>query len=470
MWLAFYLLGCCFVVPGYSRVSRDKPKQYNGPKRLVVVLDGVPYETIAELRDEGRFKSFRAPARLVSTFPSLTNPAMIEILGAESSPGYEDHYYDREHDKLVGGFQHRVSGGSFIRGTFREMFNYHAPALTGSFAYIAQPIGAILVAQSDVAQFRRKFRASDDPLFVAYIGATDSLAHLGGKGPLKSLLRSLDRTIEELRAESGGKLEVEMLSDHGNLYHKQRFVKLNDALSDAGFDIEKSLKSPRAVVLPRYGLVGSAALFTAPQNREEVARASAAAAGVDFAAYQPPSAERPTIQIVSARGEARLEQAGDRYKYEDLGGDPLELMAIGASMKATGKIDSDGFAGVEDWWSATRDHRYPDPLRRIFGGFTSNVRSTADVLVSFEDGYLIGSPFFSIFARMQATHGNLLRGESHGFAMSTRIDLEDSARCTDIRELFKLHEMPRSGHYFSKYGHCQEGLSLATMLAESKGT
>ena len=57
------------------------------PQRLILVLDGVPYQTIADLRAEGRFKHFHDPARMISTFPSSTNPAMVEILHAELFAG-----------------------------------------------------------------------------------------------------------------------------------------------------------------------------------------------------------------------------------------------------------------------------------------------------------------------------------------------------------------------------------------------
>lgn len=451
-------------MPAYSRMSLPGGRAESGPKRLVLVLDGVPFQTISSLRAEGAFSSFRNPARMVSTFPSLTNPSMIEILGARSSPGYEDQYYDREHNRLIGGFQDRMRGGSFIRGTFREQFSYHAPALRGSFAYVAQPIGAIIVAQTDVAAFRRKFSTSRERLFVAYIGATDSLAHLGGERPLKSLLRSLDRTIDELRAESGGELEVDIVSDHGNLFGAQHFAPLTSSLEKAGFTIERSLNGSRnGVVLPRYGLVGSAVLFSAPENRERLALVAAKTTGVDFAIFERLGEEGRSITVISRRGRARIDRIEERYRYIDLEGDPLEMNPIMGPMRGEGKLDDEGFGSRDDWWAATQTHRYPDPLRRLFDGLTEHVRTTGDVLVSFEDGYLIGSSFFGIFARMQATHGNLLSRETEGFAMSTRLELGSAVRGSDVHRLFELNQIGRRGHYISSYGHCAE----ATMLAQS---
>jgi hypothetical protein len=464
--LPAYLVICCSILPIQSWLDRAAYSHSSASRRLVVILDGVPYQTIAELRAEGRFRRFKNPARMISMFPSLTNVAMIEILQAADSPGYEDHYYDREQNRLLGAIQDRLNGGKFIRSSFRKTFDYHAPAFKGSLAYVAAPVGTVAVAHLDISAFRKSFREfcaqSDSPLFVAYIGETDSLAHLGGRKPLKALLRSLDRTIEELIAESGGRLEVEMFSDHGNNYAEYTEVKLNDAINSAGFRTEKRLNDASSVVLPKYGLVGASTLFTYPENRARLAEVCAQTRGVDFAVYQ--SGEN-VIELIGAHGRARVSREGDRFKYEDAGGDPLGLVPIIAELKARGATDPGGFASREDWWQATTSHRYVDPLRRLFDGFSKYVSNPADVIVSYEDGYMLGSPFLSVFAEMVATHGNLLRGETEGFAISTRQDLGEAVRGYELNRLFTLDSRLKAGIYFSGEGHCQLGPVIAKLAA-----
>jgi hypothetical protein len=462
--LPIYLIVCCSILPLQSWLDGAARSHSSGPRRLVIVLDGVPYQTIAELRAEGRFRRFKNPARMISMFPSLTNVAMIEILQAGDSPGYEDHYYDRDRNRILGAIQDRLQGGRFIRGTFRETFDYHAPAFKGALAYVAAPIGTVAVAHLDVSAFRKAFRKSDAPLFVAYIGETDSLAHLGGKKLLKSLLRALDRTVEELISESGGRLEVEMFSDHGNNYADYTSVELNDAINDAGFKIDKSLISPNSVVLPKYGLVGASTLFASPENRARLAEVCAKTKGVDFAVYQ---SGEDVIELVSGRGRARVSRDGDRFKYEYAGGDPLGLVPIVAELKLRARVDAAGFASREDWWRATMRHRYVDPLRRLFDGFSKYVKNRADVIVSYEDGYMLGSPFLSLFAQMLATHGNLLRGETEGFAMSTRQELGEAVRGYELNRLFALDKRVKAGNYFSGEGHCQLGPAMAKMATEA---
>lgn len=130
--LPVYAICCCLILPLNSWLGTSSPKHNKASRRLVLVLDGVPYETIAELKAEGRFSRFHQPARMVSTFPSLTNPSMVEILDHEDSPGYEDHFYDRERNRLLGTIQDRLQGQKFIAGTFRQTFDYHADAFKGA--------------------------------------------------------------------------------------------------------------------------------------------------------------------------------------------------------------------------------------------------------------------------------------------------------------------------------------------------
>jgi hypothetical protein len=324
----------------------------------------------------------------------------------------------------------------------------------------------LITAQLDLAAMKRALRQSDEPVFLAYVGATDSLAHLGGERMLKVLLRQLDRALEDLCLEAErnhSKLDIELLSDHGNRYDNYRHVKLNDALKQAGFNAVKSLKQNGDVVLPRYGLVGSAQLFTFAGEKESVAAACLKADGVDFALYYQGD---NSLALVSPRGRARLSHQNERFKYEDLGGDPLQLNPIIETMRTKGKLDAAGFADREAWFQATMGHEYLDPVRRAFDAFDTHVKNRADVVVSFQNGWLIGSPFMTTFATMQATHGNLLRGESLGFAMSTRQALPEYVRGSDLHARFGIGEAKKMSGFISGLGHCEAGLIFAATLSQ----
>ncbi|MEJ7616806.1 MAG: hypothetical protein WKF30_07525 [Pyrinomonadaceae bacterium] len=173
-----------------------------------------------------------------------------------------------EHNRLRGGLVDRFRGGSFISNTFREFFDYHPSALKSGFGYAAPPFSTYLEALSDLIRLRQKFNSSRAETFYAYLGATDSLAHLGGEAMLRGYLKRVDNFLREVVREGGGQVEVTIFSDHGNHFTKYRRVRLKDALRRAGFKFEKSIRNAQSVVLPQFGLIGCAVLFVAPGKKK----------------------------------------------------------------------------------------------------------------------------------------------------------------------------------------------------------
>ncbi len=63
-------------------------------------------------------------------------------------------------------------------------------------------------------------------------------------------------------------------------------------------------------------------------------------------------------------------------------------------MKHLGKTDNQGFIHENDWWMATKNHLYPDPLRRIWEAIHDLVQHPGTLLVSLKNGYAFGPPNF----------------------------------------------------------------------------
>jgi hypothetical protein len=383
------------------------------------------------MRAEGRFKSFRQPAHMLAPYPSLTDVSLSEILrptGASAPPGYEDRYFDVTSNKMRGGVLDRFRQDRFVAGTFRDLFDYHPSALKSGLGYAAPPLTTYLEALSDLASLRRKFRKARGPVFLGYTGATDTLAHLGGERMLRSFLVQLDDTVAELERESGGTLEVTVFSDHGNDFRTYRRAPLKDALRHAGFKRAGSLQDDRSVVLPQFGLVGSAELWTRAGNEQRLAEVLAQVRGVDFAAYE----QTGVVHVLGRGGEATLERRGGRFRYQTLTGDPLALNDTLCAFGKAGKTDADGFIADADWFAATCAGERPDAVRRVFDGVTGTVRNRASVFVNFADGYYSGSMALDIVAFLQATHGGLGRGQSLGFVMSNTRALPPYLRAGEV--------------------------------------
>lgn len=400
-------------------------------RHIIICVDGIGIYTIRKLRAEGYFQMFADPSYMISPFPSVTNLAMSEILeaaGARPTAGYEDNYFDVENNKMRGGIIDRFRTGRFIRGTFRELFDYHPSALKSGLGYAAPPLSTYLEALTDLIRLRQKARGSRQPVFFAYTGATDSLAHLGGEWLLSSFLKRLDETIKDIVRDSKEPVTVTLFSDHGNEFRKYRRLSLRAPLKRAGFRLEKRIKDDKSVILPQFGLIGCALLFTREANEPRLARTAAGVEGVDFAAYE----REGIVYVLSSDGEALIEKRLERYRYKTTKGDPLGLSAVMENFDAQGKVDAEGFIADADWFAATRDAARPDAVRRVYEGATGGVVNRAGVVVNLRDGYYNGSSLLDLFTVLQATHGNIGQGQSYGFVMNSRRDLPAYIRAEDV--------------------------------------
>jgi hypothetical protein len=365
---------------------------------------------------------------MISSFPSLTNPAISKILapaGATIMAGYEDSYFDPMANKMCGGLVDRFRTERFIRGTFRELFDYHPPTILSGLAYTAPPVSTYLESTTDLRQLRQKARRSEKPVFFAYTGASDSMAHVGGEKMLARFLNRLNETAEELIKESKVELAVSIFSDHGNHFRDYRRVGLKAPLRDAGFKIENKLNTDDSIVLPQFGLVGSAVLFSRDLHKQRLAGVVSSVEGVDFAAFQ----RDEKVHIINKEGEATIERNDNTFRYQTVTGDPLELAPIVSQIRSA---KSEGFVCDEAWFEATRDAERPDAVRRLYEGVTLGVMNRANVIINFKDGYYGGSSLLDRFASLKSTHGNLCQEQSYGFAMTTERELASHIRADDL--------------------------------------
>ncbi|MBC7910215.1 MAG: hypothetical protein H7Y30_06930 [Pyrinomonadaceae bacterium] len=400
-------------------------------KHIVICVDGVGYSTIEKMRAEGKFQYFRQPARMIAPFPTLTNVAMTEILetaGAKEAAGYEDNFYDADKNRMRGGLLDRFNNQRFIKGTFRELFDYHPSAIKSGLGYALPPLSAYLEALTDLVRLKQKISSSRDTVFFAYLGSTDSLSHLGGERMVRSFLSLLDDDLKDIVREGKGQVQVTIFSDHGNHYRGYKRVSLKSPLRRAGFRVENRLRGERSIVIPQFGLIGCALLFTKEENEARLAQVSAQLRGVDFAVYEKDA----VVHVAGRDGLAMIERRADKFRYQTLSGDPLGLRNEVANFRWQGKADADGFVADSDWFAATRDGTRPDVVRRVFQGATEHVRNRANVILSFEDGFYYGSYPLDLLTFLQATHGNAMREQSYGFVMTTGSELPAYLRAGEM--------------------------------------
>ena len=385
------------------------------PRRLLLCLDGVPHKLIEGERSRGLFDSFKAPTRLLSPFPTMTNVALSAMLGATPPAGYESLYYDRKARELRGGIRKYVGRRTpdKVPSSYMDDLDYQEPLPFEFLIYVAPE----KVWRADMQRFRERFRAAPTNRdYFAFLKATDGLLHAQGPARLAVALESLDKILKEIRSYCGDDTEVVMFSDHGMNLEDNRRVALASTLQRRGFQ----------VVIPAFGLCSYAALYCQDQDViPEVARASVEVTGVDFAVYK----DAADVVVESARGQARIEYqaATDSYRYVIASGDPLQLGSF-----------PNTFATDATWFERTAGHRYPNAVANVYKSlFTPRVKHTADVLISMNDGYYYGWSPFGRFVRLRATHGNALQASSNAFLMSTHRTFPAFVRADDAKTLLR---------------------------------
>lgn len=403
-------------------------------RHLVVFLDSIPFSLMKELWDGGHFRDFHPPGRMISPFPSHTNPAFTEILGTEMTPGIEDRYYDRLRDRVTGGFaDHMGHRDRKTDRTFHAAFDYEQNPRYGGLIYLAP----YAVADHDLKMAEKKFwklhdeTPSNRPI-VLYVGSTDAIGHREGYAGFTRQLLKFEKILDRLIHDTKGRLRVSLVSDHGNnLVRGERLIDLDGRLEKGGFRLTGSLKKDKDVVAPCLGLLNVISLYTGEENKEPLSDLLTTLDGVDFAVYRKDG----RLFVSDREGSALILTEGNRHKYEIVDGDPLELREIMELMRSRGEMDEDGFAGDTAWFEATKACRYPDILRRLVAGMSGQVVNRPDLFLSLEDGYCYGTPLFLKMIDLKGTHGSALDTSTYGIVMSTEKSVPPYVRAADVMDV-----------------------------------
>lgn len=331
------------------------PEPGSDPDRTVVLaIDAVPHDLFARLQREGLFRAFFPASRMLAPFPSLTDVGFTAIFRTPPAAAYEDKYFDREANRIGGGLGERITGEYRELAPFHAVFDWEPPRFWGGFVYLDPE----RVALAELQRVEEILATSDDPELVLYMGATDGLAHEDGWDALERHLRRVDAVLERWLAAGGASRRVVLLSDHGMSRGPTRRFDLEAALERAGFALRDRLETPRDVVAPAYGLIGSIQLYTACGMEAEVARAVASEEGADFAAWR-----------------------------------------VGEEFAA---VDRSGPTDLRDRPEAL----YPELRRRVAEGVRNHTRHPASVFVSLEEERHYGLTLFEPFVSMEGTHGS----------------------------------------------------------------
>ena len=389
------------------------------PQRLVLAVDGIPYSLFAEMQAQGHFADFRPVARMVATFPSLSDVSFAAIGGSEPPEGYQVMRFDPVKNRVVGNTLFSLSSQAHpnLPADSADHSSWHRMA-----GYVA----AYHVALNDLHKIGREVLGSHKATFVAYLEQSDAVLHVEGRGGAIKFLLQLDQFLAELQAQvherTGRELMVDIVSDHGSTMVKGRNVALDKQLRSCGYQRSDRIERADQVAYSLAGIIGFVAVNAKPERIDDVARCLARTDGVDLVA----SDRGDRVAILSAAGgEAEIwPTAGggsEAFTYRNLLGDPLGLLG-GDEAAATRSFDEASL------FRDSLDDTYPDPLRRLWLAFHGAVREPSPILLSLSDGREASYRSVRAFALLRGragTHGSMTQSASLGVITSNWRDVND---------------------------------------------
>ena len=387
------------------------------PQRLVLALDGIPYDVFVELQGQGHFTDFHPAARMVSTFPSLSDVSFAAIGGSEPPQGYQLMRFDAAQNKVVGN----------TMGSLSSQAHPSVGEDSRSYSSLHRIIGYMApyhVALREMREIGREVLSSDKETFVAYLETSDALLHVEGRPAAEKFLIQLDAFLQDLQAKvrtrTGRELFVDIVSDHGSTMVKGHVVPVERLLRHCGFQRRDRITDPYDVAYSLAGVIGSVAITTSGEHAEEAARCLAVADGVDLVAVD----RGDSIGILTSDGAGEVRLAGtapEAYDYRVLRGDPLGLLQ-GMTADTERRFDESSL------FMLTLDAPRPDPLRRLWRTFHGDVKEPSPILVSLADGYEAGNAEVRALAGIRGragTHGSMTRLASLGVFASNWRDVDD---------------------------------------------
>jgi hypothetical protein len=423
------------------------------PSRLVLLLDGVAYRDMVALQLGVTYKlhghqvhrqaftdGYFPVSRLISTFPSISDPSWSEIMDDQPPPGYQRTYFDAGTNREIS-----VNGVTSSDDYEREMTWQMSGGFHRTMGYVAPQWAFDYEVKSIVQDFLNTHDGSQN--FYALVHSTDSAQHLSGN--IFEMLTTLDAQLQQLRAyyraSQGKELQIILLSDHGNNHAGGgKRVAVKPFLKKAGYHITKSPKNTNDIDLPTAGVESWIEIHNSPSQTEKLVPLLTHLEGVDVVTGQLPGNTNRFL-VMNSKGERATidwNPARNSYRYTAAQGDPLEYRPVVEALAQKNALDADGFATSDAWMAETLSLHYPVALERIVRGHTHVAQNPANVIVSLKNGYVHSGWLIKrglALTKSGGTHGALDSLNSDGILLTTFKPTEDT---TTSRVAFEFDQFP----------------------------
>jgi hypothetical protein len=418
-----------------ARIDLAKVQSDPSCPHYVILLDGIPYDLIAQMYQQGHFRLFYPPSKVVAPFPSMTDVAYTEMFMPGKLLGFEAKYYDRANHCLSDGNAVYLAAGN---DPWSKRLQYRVPRLFDAVGYVSPDF----VFDHELAAIEKMMNRCQSGTAMGYSVGTSNVGTRQGRQGFEKCLLAVDRLCEKIMYERKGRCCFTLISDHGHNLTAAQYFDVAGALKSQGHHVVKKLSEPGDVVVVDFGLVTSSAVYTdTPADLAEVLVNYYGQ--VDLAVYPQTIAGFRKIVVRSKEGLAYVSRSGEGYRYDVQKGDPLKLLPIIKKLRKAGKVNAKGIIDDRALFDATIDHEYPDPLARVWRAFDGMVKYPPDLEISLKDGYFSGDASFSRTINVESTHGSLNRINSLTFVMTTYEPLPPAMRSEQVLGLLKDPSLKR---------------------------
>ncbi|CAG0990522.1 hypothetical protein PHYC_02270 [Phycisphaerales bacterium] len=388
-----------------DRVYRLSDYANEDVPHLIILLDSIPYQELADRYEQARWTWFDPPRKVIPPFPTMSGVIFSRILHAPPLGGMINQYFDRERGTITNRISQRAGGAE---NPWEQRLHYRLRYWENGLSFL-EPRSWFRV---ELERARQAFERSPDRVSIVYLASTAGMLSKHGAQGLQEVLDGLEQLCLSILHSRRGAVKITVMADHGHRLQRGRRIDLPSLLRHAGFYPSTTLASDNAAVVELDGLVNYAGVHT--RQPAQVAGALVSNPEVELAMYL----EQDHVIVQSRAGRARVDLLDARLKYTPIDADVLGYQPVIDTLRAAGKLDADGFASDRDWFDATVDHHWPDAPARLWEAFHGLAVNTPDVMITTAPGCYAGLASMEWFITMASTHGGFDQKDSATFVMT----------------------------------------------------
>lgn len=386
---------------------------------LIILLDSIPFNEVAKRYEKSEFAWFDPPQKVIPPFPTLSEQIFSRILQCPPLPGMIDDSYDARTARYHHGIFERVEG---YHQPWEFRCNYVSSYSEAGLSYLDPRE----YYRRELAMTKKALDESPDRVTVSYLVSASPMVCKYGKEGCDLVLDGVQQLCLQLLYERHGAIKISICADHGHNFVESKNVLFDDVLTQAGFHVSDSIRSPKDVAIERDGLVTYLGIHTL--QPKAVIDAVLKRDEVELAMFL----QQDRVIVRDHEGEASIEYRDGKYRYWPVSRDVLGYQAILDRFKSDGKADADGFVSDGDWFNTTVDAEFPDAPHRIWEAFHGLCISPPEVMLTIKDGFCSGHTTLVHFIDMKSTHGGLNQVNSATFLLTMTGRAKHPLRSGDI--------------------------------------